>query len=292
MADTVQPTGDIAPILQRLDTEVLLSVLDVTLDIDGKLAVTDDQMFYIEGTRTRVRFAELYPVQSVGAMYRYVELRGMGLRFLEKHGYIENFEFCKQGISGFDGRFRIVVHDPRPIAEALIALRGEQGRRWPQQKAGTDIRSAAARLTQLADSLHAVAIRLRDRRSGRQPLIIEDEYDVQYLFAALLETQFSDVRPEEPGPSRAGAPSRLDFLLKNEAVMVEMKMTRTGLTDKKLGEELIVDIERYKARSDCKALVCFVYDPDHRLTNPRGLENDLTKTTDDLDVRVLIRPKS
>lgn len=32
-----------------------------------------------------------------------------------------------------------------------------------------------------------------------------------------------------------------------------------------------------------KPLVCFVYDPDQRLTNSRGIETDLSKTTDGLD---------
>jgi hypothetical protein len=37
----------LVPILQKLDTEVLFAVLDVTLDIDGKLAVSDGAPFYI-----------------------------------------------------------------------------------------------------------------------------------------------------------------------------------------------------------------------------------------------------
>ncbi len=68
----------------------------------------------------------------------------------------------------------------------------------------------------------------------------------------------------------------MDFFLKNESVLFETKMTRDGLTDGKLGEELIIDINHYAQRSDCNALVCFVYDPNHRLKNPRGLENDLS----------------
>jgi hypothetical protein len=112
------------------------------------------------------------------------------------------------------------------------------------------------------------------------------------LFAALLETRFEDVRREEWGPSYAGGATRVDFLLKNESVLCETKMTREGLTDRVLGEELIIDITHYKQRSDCKALVCFVYDPGHRLKNPQDLANDLSKQHDHLDVRVLIRPKS
>jgi len=50
------------------------------------------------------------------------------------------------------------------------------------------LRSAAARLISLADSFHSVALRLRERRAGREPVLVEDEYDVQYVFAVLLET--------------------------------------------------------------------------------------------------------
>jgi len=145
---------------------------------------------------------------------------------------------------------------------------------------------------QLADSFHRVSLRLRTRHADRTPFLVNDEYDVQDLFAALLETRFEDVRREEWGPSYAGGATRADFFLKNESVLLETKMTRDGLTDRKLGEELIVDIAHYKQRPDCKALVCFVYDPEHRLKNPQGLENDLSKQADHIDVRVLIRPKS
>jgi hypothetical protein len=84
--------------------------------------------------------------------------------------------------------------------------------------------------------------------------------DVQDLLGALLETRFEDVRAEEWTPSYAGKQARTDFLLKSEAlVVVETKMTRDGLNDGKLGDEPIIDIDRYKSHPDCKALSCFVY---------------------------------
>lgn len=49
-------------------------------------------------------------------------------------------------------------------------------------------------------------------------------------------------------------------------------------------------MERYKTHPDCKKLICFVYDPENRIKNPRGFENDLSKTTDKLIVKVYIRP--
>ncbi len=49
-----------------------------------------------------------------------------------------------------------------------------------------------------------------------------------------------------------------------------------------------IDIERYRSRVDCQALVCFVYDPGHYLKNPKGLEADLSRKHDNLSVRVII----
>ena len=61
-------------------------------------------------------------------------------------------------------------------------------------------------------------------------LDVQDEYDVQDLFHALLHIHFEDIRPEEWAPSFAGASSRMDFLLKQEQIIIEIKKnpTRTG----------------------------------------------------------------
>jgi len=83
----------------------------------------------------------------------------------------------------------------------------------------------------------------------------------------------------------------MDFLLKNESVVIEVKKTRKGLGAKELGEQLIVDIERYQSHPSCKTLICFVYDPEGKIANPKGLENDLSQKEDTLTVKVLIVPK-
>lgn len=139
---------------------------------------------------------------------------------------------------------------------------------------------------------HAAARQLRSRHAGRSTIEIEDEYDVQDLLHGLLRLHFDDVRAEEWTPSYAGRSSRVDFLLKNEGIVVETKKTRASLSVGKLGEELIVDRARYDVHPDCKTLVCFVYDPEGRIGNPVGLERDLETHSGDLKVRVIIAPKS
>jgi hypothetical protein len=138
----------------------------------------------------------------------------------------------------------------------------------------------------------ALVIRqLRERRDDRHTLDVEDEYDVQDLLHALLHLFFDDVRAEEYTPSYAGKSTRMDFLLKNESIVIEAKMTRRGLGAKEIGEQLIVDIAHYKAHPSCKTLFCLVYDPEHRITNPRGLEADLSKQSEGLDVKALVVPR-
>lgn len=140
------------------------------------------------------------------------------------------------------------------------------------------------------ENFHTCARQLRRRHSNRLTLEIRDEYDVQDLLNALLRLHFDDVRPEEWMPSYAGGSNRMDFLLKDEEIAIEVKMTRDGLKDKEVGEQLLIDIAKYQAHPNCKTLYCFIYDPDGYIKNPRGLEKDLSAVTENIDVKVFIRP--
>ncbi len=138
---------------------------------------------------------------------------------------------------------------------------------------------------------HSVVRQLRNRYDNRPTLDVNDEYDVQDLIHSLLRLHFRDIRPEEWTPSYAGNASRMDFLLKPEKLVIEVKMTRKSMTDKDLVDQLIVDRTRYESHPDCESLVCFVYDPDGRIANPNAITSDLEKTPGELPVRVLIFPR-
>ena len=138
---------------------------------------------------------------------------------------------------------------------------------------------------------HGIAVQLRSRRAGRQPLEMVDEYDVQYLLNALLRMTFNDIRTEEWTPSYAGSSARMDFLLKEEQIVIEVKKSRETLGAREVGEQLIIDIEKYRVHPGCKILLCFVYDPDHRIVNPVEIERDLSRTEQNLIVKVLIEPR-
>jgi REase_DpnII-MboI len=122
----------------------------------------------------------------------------------------------------------------------------------------------------LAEHLHSVVRQLRERREDRPTLDVKDEYDVQDLLHALLTIHFDDIRKEEWTPSYAGRASRMDFLLREIESVMEIKMTRPNLSTKQLGEQLIVDIAKYRKHPACRTLFCVVYDPEGRISNPRG----------------------
>lgn len=147
------------------------------------------------------------------------------------------------------------------------------------------------KLEKLLSRFHAVAQQLRERHASRPTLIISDEYDVQDLLHSLLKIEFDDVRAEEWTPSYAGSASRMDFVLKKEGIVIEVKKTSASLRDKQIGEQLILDIAHYKGYEGARMLCCFIYDPDFLIKNREGLVYDLQKTHDGLDVRVAIYPQ-
>ena len=155
-----------------------------------------------------------------------------------------------------------------------------------------DTSSSINVVRKICSRFHIVAKQLRYyRHENRDTIIIEDEYDVQDLLHALLKIFFDDIRPEEYTPSYAGGSSRIDFLIKSEKIAIETKKTRKGLKGKEIADQLIIDIDRYKAaHPDCETLFCFVYDPENLIQNPIGFEKDINEKHKG-EAEVLICPK-
>ena len=187
----------------------------------------------------------------------------------------------------YERAFKVGLEEGRTILESMMQ---EVEEYWKKNNTNQPIIPALDNIKILSDRFHLFARQLKTRHSNRSTIEINDEYDVQDLFHALLTLYFDDIRDEEYTPSYAGRASRTDFLLKQEQTVIEIKKTRENLTNKEVGEQLSIDITRYKSHPDCKTLICFVYDPERRIKNPRGIENDLSKTTDGMIVKVFIRP--
>jgi len=166
-------------------------------------------------------------------------------------------------------------------------LESAHAARWQLTRSERD---AAELVVHLCRRFPRYVRQLSERHGGRVALVVNDEYDVQDHLHALLRLHFDDVREEEWTPSYGATRTRMDFLLKRERTVVETKMTRPGLDQRKVVDELIVDKEHYRQHPDCQTLVCFVYDPEQRLTNPDALERDLADVEGRLLTRVVVAP--
>ena len=178
----------------------------------------------------------------------------------------------------------IINHVYTRSIEILTRLKYSQQEIYPHSSA-----EAISKIEYIFNNFHSIAQQLLIRHSSRSTITINDEYDVQDLLHALFLTFFKDIRAEEAVPNHAGANSRLDFLIPDYEIGIEVKMTRDGLKDKQIGDELLVDIGRYKSHPKCRNFLCFIYDPNYYINNFQGLKADLeSHTSDNFNIKVYI----
>jgi hypothetical protein len=140
---------------------------------------------------------------------------------------------------------------------------------------------------EIGSRMEYVRRQLLVRHANRDTLKVNDEYDFQDLLHSLLRLFFDDIRPEDWVPSYAGGSSRIDFVLPEPRLALELKHSRPSMNAKALGDELLIDIERYEKHPGVETLFCLVLDRDGHINNPRGIESDLTKVHNRL--RVIVR---
>lgn|GEM_PF-1308381 len=193
----------------------------------------------------------------------------------------------------FDGRMWRGSQPHQELASAFISF----DRQWATVYAvcllpdPTDTHTGATPtpLEQVMLRFHEFVVALRDRPRCREGIEVQDEYDVQYLLEALLKLFFDDVRPEERTRSKAGSSNSIDFMLDEHGVAIEVKLASKSHKDKKIGEELAIDVQHYKGA--CHTLYCLIYDPDSQIKNRGGLLRDLGGfSTPELKVLPYISP--
>jgi len=188
----------------------------------------------------------------------------------------------------------------------LIALEGSIQRRLRSRLNETAIVPAtnidAVRLVeQLCRNFPLFARQLQKRRKDvkqvgtkvrlpRPTIEMADEYDVQDAFHAILRLFFEDVRAEPWTPSYADNQNRIDFVLPDHQIAIELKHTGDRLTQRHISDQLIIDARYYRQETKYKHLICLVYDPSLRLKNAIALERDLASEDDDFRVSVIVCP--
>lgn len=150
------------------------------------------------------------------------------------------------------------------------------------------------RVITILESFSGILPILQKRGHNKPAVAVADEYDVQDLLHFLFKPLFPDVIVEEYTSKRAGKTKRLDLVFRSLETVIETKIVRTEDHGKKIADELDIDIRTYVSHPHCRRLVCFVYDPDHHINDPRTIERDLSgEQSQDakvIDVQVMIRP--
>lgn len=114
----------------------------------------------------------------------------------------------------------------------------------------------------------------QNRRKGHESFSIKDEYDVQDLLYVMLKPIFPKMIDEEPTPQVGPKFNKIDLLVKEEGIMIEVKMIKDSDRDEKeFVEQLKIDIQSYYRYAELKHLFMYIYDPQNKT---RDLENFLT----------------
>jgi len=107
-----------------------------------------------------------------------------------------------------------------------------------------------------------------DRRKGHETFEINDEYDVQDLLYVILKSVFPKLIIEDPAPKAGPTSSRVDMSIREEGIVIEIKMIKTNDSDeKKFISQLKEDFESYYTYPYMRELLVYVYDPENKTTD-------------------------
>jgi hypothetical protein len=130
------------------------------------------------------------------------------------------------------------------------------------------------------------------RRKDHPSFAINDEYDVQDVLYVILKSIFPKLKDEDPTPRVGAKYNKIDLILRDQGILVEVKMIKKGdSNEKKFVEELKNDIQSYNKSQWLEHLICFVYDPFNKTKDKQNFYDlDGTQTIDEntFSVKVIV----
>lgn len=130
------------------------------------------------------------------------------------------------------------------------------------------------------------------RRLNHHNFKIEDEYDVQDILYVILKSIFPNLRDEDPIPKVGGKSTKIDLILREEKILIEVKMMKVkDSNETHFIEQLKVDFESYHECKWLRKLFCFVYDPYKKtrdISNFNDLNGERTKGEHNFNVEVIV----
>lgn len=133
---------------------------------------------------------------------------------------------------------------------------------------------------------------INGRRLNHPDFKIEDEYDVQDILYVILKSVFPNLREEDPIPKVGGKSTKIDLIIREEKILIEVKMIKVkDSNETHFIEQLKVDFESYHECKWLRKLFCFVYDPYKKtrdISNFNDLNGERTKGEHNFNVEVIV----
>ena len=104
-----------------------------------------------------------------------------------------------------------------------------------------------------------------------------NEKELQNFIYSVLRTLFESTEFEDPTEKICGTSNRLDFVLKDHKIIIEVKYVRDKNHAKKISEELSIDYPRYIQSKYGQTIINYVYDPNNHITNHGQFKKELNK---------------
>lgn len=136
--------------------------------------------------------------------------------------------------------------------------------------------SVLSTLRRVVDSLTPAIRSFNKREKGLTLWPVEREDDIRDLLYAMLRPAVSDLRREEPIPSKAGTYKFVDLCSNLSRLLVEVKWIGQAGRWKKVLDEIAVDIQSYVAHPSCGTLVFVVVDAAKDIPDPSLVERELS----------------
>ena len=134
-----------------------------------------------------------------------------------------------------------------------------------------------------------LTLRYGKDKQNRNLIAIKDEYDVQDLLYFSLKSVFPEIKYEDDTSNYGGSAKRLDFYLKNEGIIIEVKHIDKA-DDKKYTKQMKEDLQSYHVVNVLTEIVFFIYAPNaiQDINNFNELEGEQTIQGKTFNVKVIV----
>lgn len=102
-----------------------------------------------------------------------------------------------------------------------------------------------------------------------------NESEIQNFIYSLLRALFASVEFEDPTEKKCGTSNRLDFVIKDHKIIIEVKYVRDQTHGKKVADELAADYLRYGKSPYGKTIMNYIYDPNKAIGNQVSFKKQL-----------------